>query len=270
VLVEVGKAALTAALGLAVLVLTIHLYAQAPTTGYPQRAPGDPATLERGKAIYSTNCAFCHGNDARGGDGGPNLLRSEIVLNDRNAELIGDILQNGVSTMPKFEFDRDQVSDLAAFIHSFRVAGYDASRFLPQTIVVGDAKAGEGYFKAKCASCHDVAGDLKGFAARIADARAMQQTWLMPGARGTRPSKPVPAIVRATLESGRQVEGQLVRIDDFLVTLVTADETQYTIRRDSKTATVEVRDPLQAHRELLRIYTDKDIHNVTAYLESLK
>ena len=197
-------------------------------------------------------------------------FRSEIVLNDKAGELIGDILRNGLSAMPKFELNADQVSDIAAFIHSFRVGGYDVSRFRPDTIVVGDPKAGEAYFKAKCASCHDVSGDLKGFAARIDDQRVMQQTWLMPGARGTRPSKPPATTVVVSLASGQQLEGQLIRIDDFIVTLRAADATEYTIRRQGQTPKVEVRDPLWQHKDLLRIYTDKDIHNVTAYLESVK
>jgi cytochrome c oxidase cbb3-type subunit III len=273
---------MTVAFGVVLVAGATHLGAQAPaegarggrggaiTTGYPTRPPADPAVIERGRLLYSTNCAFCHGADARGGEGGTNLLRSEIVLNDKSGELIGDILRNGLSAMPKFELNTGQVSDLAAFIHSFRVAGYDVSRLRPETIVVGDPKAGEAYFKAKCASCHDVAGDLKGFAARIDDARVMQQTWLMPGARGTRPSRPPAATVVISLPSGQQLEGKLVRIDDFIVTLVTADAAEYTIRRDGQTPKVELRDPLRQHKDLLRIYSDKDIHNVTAYLESLK
>src|SRR5207237_5629215 len=109
---------------------------------------------------------------------------SEIVLNDNNGELIGDILRNGLAAMPKFELNNEQVSDIAAFIHSFRVGGYDVSRLRPETIVIGDPKAGEAYFKARCASCHDTAGDLKGFAERINDPRIMQQTWLMQSGRG--------------------------------------------------------------------------------------
>ena len=278
---RLGRAGVAAVFTLLIFASVIHVRAQAPgqgqggrggpiTTGYPQRPPADPAVLDRGRLIYSTNCAFCHGADARGGDGGANLLRSEIVLNDKNGELIGDILRNGLSSMPKFELSTPQISDLAAFIHSFRVGGYDVSRLRPQTIVVGDPKAGEAYFKANCASCHDLSGDLKGFAARVNDSRIMQQTWLMPGGRGTRPSKPAPATVVVTLASGQQIEGQLVRIDDFIVTLAAADATQHTIRRDGQSPKVEVRDPLQSHRDLLRIYADKDIHNVTAYLESLK
>jgi mono/diheme cytochrome c family protein len=259
----------------------IHLSAQEPqgarggrggaiTTGYPQRPPADPAVIERGRLLYSTNCAFCHGTDARGGEGGANLLRSEIVLNDKGGELIGDVLRNGLSAMPKFELNNEQISDIATFVHSFRVAGYDVSRLRPETIVIGDAKAGETYFKAKCSSCHDVSGDLKGFAARINDARIMQQTWLFPGARGTRPSKQPSTTVAVTLPSGQQVEGQLIRIDDFIITLLSADATEYTIRRNGQSPRVEVRDALQAHKDLLRIYSDTEIHNVTAYLESLK
>jgi mono/diheme cytochrome c family protein len=242
----------------------------AVTNGYPARPPADPASVDRGKMLYGTNCAFCHGNDARGGDGGSNLLRSEIVLNDKDGELIGDILRNGVSSMPKFELNREQVSDIAVFIHSFRVGGYDISRLRPETIVVGNAKSGEAYFKEKCAACHDTAGDLKGFAARIGDSRVMQQTWLLPGARGTRPTKAPSTKVVVTLAAGQQLEGELVRIDDFIVTLIAADATQHTVRRNGTTPEVEVRDPVQAHKDLLRSYTDKDIHNVTAYLESLK
>jgi cytochrome c oxidase cbb3-type subunit 3 len=257
-----------------ILFAAIHLHAQARggaiTTGYPQRAPADPTTLERGRQLYDTNCAFCHGADARGGDGGSNLLRSEIVLNDQAGELISDITRNGLSSMPKFELNNQQVSDIAAFIHSFRVGGYDISRLRPETIVIGDPKAGEAYFKAKCAVCHDVGADLKGFAARINDARTMQQTWLMPGARGTRPSKTPDTSVVVSLGSGQQIEGRLVRIDDFIVTLTGSDGAQYTIRRDGQVPKVDVRDPLQPHRDLLRIYTDKDIHDVTAYLESVK
>src|SRR5262249_9100772 len=238
---------MTAVFGPVLAAGAIQLHAQAPaegarggrgsaiTTGYPARPPADPAVVERGRLLYSTNCAFCHGADARGGEGGANLLRSEIVLNDKNGDLIGDTVRNGLSSMPRFDLKPEQVSDIAAFIHSFPVAGYDLSRLRPDTIVVGDPKAGEAYFKTKCASCHDVFGDLTGFGRTINDARVMQQTWLMPGARGTRPSKAPVTTVVVSLPSGQQLEGQLIRIDDFVVTLLTADATEYTIRRDAQT-----------------------------------
>src|SRR5206468_2092906 len=93
-----------------------------PRTAYPDRPPGDPAAIERGKALYGVHCTFCHGADTRGGDGGPSLLRSAVVLDDQTGELIGPVVRNGRLDrgMPKFQVTDAQLSDLAAFIHSFR------------------------------------------------------------------------------------------------------------------------------------------------------
>src|SRR5882757_833779 len=97
---------------------------------YPDRPPADPAVLERGKAIYGVQCNFCHGSDARGGEGGPNLLRSQLVLNDQNGEGIAPVILNGRPDqgMPKFDLNKAQIADVATYIHSFRVGGYDISR----------------------------------------------------------------------------------------------------------------------------------------------
>jgi mono/diheme cytochrome c family protein len=242
---------------------------------YPQRE-ADAAAAERGRAVYGTYCAFCHGQDTRGGDGGPSLLRSQVVLDDQHGELITPIVLNGRTDrgMPKFTLTGAQVTDIAAFLHSFRVAGYDTARNTPPTIVVGNAAEGETYFKAKCASCHAGERDLRGLATRVTNPRALQQLWLMPDSvtgRGTPPpanSKPPRAIV--TLASGQKVEGELERLDDFSVALRTdaGDRQSWTIV-DGKPR-VDVIDPLKAHRDLLRTYSDADIHNVTAYLVTLK
>jgi mono/diheme cytochrome c family protein len=248
-----------------------------PLTGFaasfPQHPVADPAVVARGKALFGENCAFCHGVDARGGSGGPSLIRSTIVLNDKNGELMTPVVQNGIGDkMPKVNLTAAQVSDVAAYVHSFRVSGYDASRQKPISILVGDAKAGEAVFQAKCGSCHSSAGDLKGFAAKFSDPRAMQQNWLMPAAgRGGAATLNVPpTTVTVTLASGEKVEGRLVRIDDFDVTLAAADKSQRTFRRDGDNPKVEVHDPLQPHKDLLAFYTDKDIHDVTAFLVTLK
>ena len=194
---------------------------------YPARPPVDPAVLERGKALYSVHCAFCHGTDARGGDGGgPNLLRSQLVLSDRKGELIGDVVRNGrpATGMPPIALGQPQIADIADFIHSFSVGGDDAARNVPVTVVVGNATSGAAAFQARCAGCHSTTGDLKGIGARFAVARELQDYWLMPVAgrgRGTGPGanlKPVTAIV--TLPSGERSEGRLLRIDDFTVTIV--------------------------------------------------
>jgi len=242
---------------------------------FPQHAPSDPAAVARGKTIFAAQCAFCHGQDARGGgEGGPNLIRSEIVLKDQNGEAIGQVTAEGRTGMPKFNFTPAQISDLAAFLHSFRVSGYDTARNRPISILVGDAKAGQADFQAKCASCHSVTGDLKGIASKFEDPRALQQFWLMPGGGGRggggAPVNIAPTTATVTLAGGQKVEGRLTRISDFLVTIAEPDGTQRTFRRDGDSPKVDVHDPLEPHRKLLPTYSDKQIHDLTAYLVTLK
>ncbi|MFN0105732.1 MAG: c-type cytochrome [Bryobacteraceae bacterium] len=261
----------------------LTVYGQAPPTtapakptmrrppAYPERPPADPAMVARGKALYGLQCTFCHGSDARGGSGGPNLLRAELVLNDKEGELIGPVILNGREGMSKMALSPAQIADVSAFIHSFKVGGYDVSRMTPLTIVVGDAKAGEAYFGKTCAGCHSVAGDLKGIGVRIPDAKPLQQTWLVPGSgRGEGVPRPKPIIVTVTPAAGKKVEGRLVRVDDFVVTLVDGEGARRTFARDGDVPKVELRDPLQPHKDLLGTYSDKDIHNLTAYLVTVK
>lgn len=250
---------------------------------YPTRPPAPADVLDRGRALYGVNCNFCHGSDARGGEGGPNLLRTEIVLNDKDGELIGPVIVNGRidQGMPKFAMSQTQISDIAAYVHSFKVGGYDISRNVPPSILVGDAKAGEQYFTAKCASCHSVTKDLKGIGAKITDPKTLQNTWIMPGGGGGRggggggrggpsPTNVPPTTVTVTLGTGEKVEGRLGRIDDFIVVVYLPDGTERTIRRDGDSPKTEIHDPLQPHKALLSSYTDKDIHNLTSYLVTVK
>jgi len=283
-------------------ILTIHatfpIHAQSPEPGgaargktgpagrgspnFPARSAGDPMAIARGRTLYDTNCSFCHGEDARGGaEGGPNLIRSDYLLRDQNGEVLATIVQNGIpgTAMPKFTLSTTDLSDIAAFIHNFGISSRDPGRLRPPSIVVGDPKRGQAYFQAKCASCHAVTGDLKGIGSRIDDPRILQQTWIMPlvyggrGGGGTVASaalKVPPVTVTVTQADGRKVEGRLGRVDDFMVTLTEADGTSRSFRRNGAVPKVEVHDPMQPHKDLLRKYTDKDIHDVTAYLVTIK
>jgi cytochrome c oxidase cbb3-type subunit 3 len=237
---------------------------------FPQHDKADQATIDRGKALYGVQCNFCHGSDARGGEGGPNLLRSDLVLNDKNGEAIAVVVQNGRGEMPRLDLTNAQVSDIAAYIHSFRVGGYDISRMTPPSILVGDAAAGEKAFHAKCASCHSATGDLKGLASRFTDPKQLQNNFLLPGGgRGGGRGAPV-TTVTVTMPGGAKMEGRLVRIDDFFVTLADADGLQHTIRRDGDSPKVEINDPVKPHRDMLPTYSDTEIHNITSYLVTLK
>lgn len=278
-----GTAASLRATGIAVLVFTASLGglarqappADVPRFGveeYPARRPGDPAAIERGSTLYGVSCRFCHGADLRGGDGGgPNLLRSTVVLDDDQGERIGPVLQTGRGAMPPFQFTPEQTRDLAAYLHSFQVT----SRLLPSTvnIVVGDATAGARYVAEACAACHTTER-LAAFANNLAlaDPKVLQQMWLMPGfaGRGIAPIKaPVTRAVVA-VPLGQRVEGELLRMDDFTISIKLADGSVRTFVTAGTRTTVEILDPLAPHKALLSKYTDADIHNVTAYLVSLR
>ena len=134
-------------------------------------------------------------------------------------------------------------------------------------ILVGDAAAGEAYFAAQCASCHSPAGDLQGIASRIAEPKELQNTWVRGGSRtGPRP----PVNVTVTTSSGQRIAGTLERLDDFVVVLTTTDGRHHSFSRRGGAARIELADPLARHRALLSLYSDTDIHNVTAYLVTLK
>ncbi|HUE22301.1 MAG TPA: c-type cytochrome [Bryobacteraceae bacterium] len=247
------------------------------------RPPGDPVQIAHGKALFAVNCVSCHGVDLRGGDlGGPNLLRSHVSLSDQNGELILPIIQGSRQDegMPAIPIDPQDGLAVAAYIRS--VVETIGSQGRPPSlgkeapsILVGDASTGQAYFTAKCGSCHSATGDLQGIAARITDPKILQTNWVAGGGRRRRmpapgAASPRTATVSVTLASGEKVEGRLIRIDDFLVTVGLADGAVRTFRRDEDVPKVEVHDPMKAHRDLMAVYTDKDIHDVTAYLVTLK
>jgi len=243
---------------------------------YPIRPPGDPAAIARGRQIFSVNCSFCHGPDARGGEGGPNLIRSELVMTDKNGELIATVVQNGRPDkgMPQFNLATADVSDIAAFIHSFPVGGKVGPTGTVNPLV-GDAKAGQSYFNGagKCNTCHSVTGDLAGIGGKSADVRALQDLILSGGGgrgRGAvNPNVPVKTVT-VTLPSGQTVQGKLDRVDDFTVSLIDSDGNYRKFRRDGDVPKVVVKNPFQPHLDMLRTFTDSDIHNLTAYLVTLK
>jgi mono/diheme cytochrome c family protein len=248
---------------------------------YPDRPKAPVETIARGKATYGVSCGFCHGSDARGGEVGPNLLRSSIVMQDQDGELIAPIVHGARADkgMPRIELSDAQIKDVAAWLHSIHIASRTDPNENNIDIVRGDAKAGHADFQRRCASCHSVTGDLKGFAAKMPTPKVLQQTWLLPdGGAGPNGVPRVrlqdlhvpPVTATVTSPTGEKVEGVLTRIDDFYVGVKQADGTNRGFTRVGDVPKIEIHDPLAAHRELLHKYTDKEIHNITAYLVSLK
>jgi cytochrome c oxidase cbb3-type subunit 3 len=209
-----------------------------------------------------------------------------VVLADQAGELIGPVILSGRSNpglppMPKFTLPADDVRAIAEYLHSVAATmqgqgGPPRGTPAVLNVLVGDAAAGQGYFAKNCSACHSATGDLAGIGARNTNPMQLQNAWLggqaggggRGGGGGAAAANPV--MVTVTPPAGPKVEGRLGRIDDFLVIVNLEDGSSRSFRRNGDVPKVEIRDPREAHRKLLPTYTDKDIHDVTAYLVTLK
>lgn len=226
-----------------------------------------PALVEAGTGIYQQNCAFCHGRDAGGGETGPDLTRSKLVGDDKAGEKIGVVVLNGrvEQGMPKFNLSSQQISSLSAFLHKQKMQadlhqggrrGVDVA-----DLQTGNVEAGKQYFNGTgaCTSCHSPSGDLAHIASKHRGLKLEQQL-LYP--------RDAPAKLIVTLPSGETVSGRLKYRDEFTVAL--QDESgQYRSWPVSRVK-YSVDDPAHAHSDLLAKYTDDDIHNLMAYLQTLR
>jgi len=234
--------------------------------GPTERQRIDNAAADRGRLLYSQYCINCHGSTIKGTDSGPDLIRSVVVLRDRLGNGIGPAIRKAPHQTTLTE---TQVVDLSHFIHQ-RVEAIASNRNARGTlnVVTGNAEAGRTFFNGagKCNTCHSPSGDLAGIATRIPVAINLQQRFLFPALTRGGPKQ---VEVTVTPAGGRPVSGTLVRIDSFNVSLRDSSGEYQTFRRSSNVK-VDVRDPLAAHHELLDQYTDADMHNILAYLETLK
>jgi cytochrome c oxidase cbb3-type subunit 3 len=241
------------------------------------RPPGDPAAIARGKQTFSVNCGFCHGSDARGGEGGgPNLLRSPIVLNDQKGELVAAVVLNGrvERGMPKFSLPQDNIADIAVYLHSINIGRNAGEQFNPKRVLVGNAADGKTYFngKGRCSSCHSAKKDLASIGSKF-DPKTLQDTIFTGGSTGMLgmplPTAP-PRTVSISSPAIGVIQGRLVSIDDFVVVLIDANDHRRTINRDGDVPSIHISNPMQGHLDMVRGWEDQDLHDVTAYLATLK
>lgn len=242
-------------------------------------APPSPEAASRGRAIFISTCGFCHGTNATGGAQGPNLVRSTVVLHDQGtAKEIAPVVHNGRPGrgMPAFPNLSDaQMHDIAQFLLGRTQAAANRMEYTIQNIVTGDPKAGQVYFQSHCADCHSVAGDLAHIATRY-EPVALQGRFLYPGnfdssGTGAPPDPRTQKKVTVTLPSGVSYSGVLMHIDDFSVALRESSGVYRSwVYDDVKGIRVEVHDPLAQHVTLLHQYSDADMHNILAWLETLQ
>jgi cytochrome c oxidase cbb3-type subunit III len=233
----------------------------------PTRPPVNPTSAARGKRIYLQFCINCHGALAKGTEQGPDLIRSMVVLHDRAGTELGPAL--GRLANHKRNLTRDQVADLSEFLKQ-RVEETVKNRNgeKPPNVLTGNASTGRTYFVAKCSACHSPNGDLVGIAGRY-DPVTLQQRFLFPRSGG-RSAPPVKrARVTVTVASDPPVSGSLDRIDDYIVSLRDSSGEYRSFRRGPEVR-VEIDDPYAAHIRMLDEYSDTDIHDIVAYLETLR
>jgi cytochrome c oxidase cbb3-type subunit 3 len=230
----------------------------------PRPPLAEPAAA--GEQLFQQNCAFCHGRDAMGGEGGPDLTRSRLVRSDTNGDNIGAVVREGRpgTAMPAFNFSPQQIASLVAFLHAQVRAA--ASRpggrrgVSVADLQTGNAAAGKAYFYGAggCSKCHSPTGDLAGVASRYQGLQLEQRMLYPRGAKST---------LTVTLPSGKKMVGPLAYQDEFTVAMTTpagyrswsTDRVHFTV--DS---------PAEAHVRQFPKYTDDDVHNLMAYLQTLK
>jgi len=228
----------------------------------------DRAAVERGRVQFKSGCGFCHGDDATG-NRAPDLIRSTILGHDTNGDLLGPVIRNGrpEQGMPGFPtLTAAQISDIVVFLHSQAYAALHSAHvpndYPLAKLLTGNADAGKAYFNGAggCAPCHSPAGDLAGVARKY-NPLELQQRFLYPAGRAK-------STATITLRDGQMLEGAVVHDDEFEIAIRSKDGWYHSWQRSA--VKVQIHDPLAAHRALMEKYTDADIHNLFAYLETLK
>jgi cytochrome c oxidase cbb3-type subunit 3 len=239
-----------------------------PATATPQSYP--PEQIRAGQPIFAAQCGFCHGRDAMGGESGPDLTRAPLVAADVRGDKIGPMVRTGRVDrgMPGFTLAEADLAAVVAFIHNQKTtaASLAGGRRVVDVadLQTGNAEAGRRYFDGACTTCHSPRGDLAGVASRLRGLELLQRMlYPNPGAGAVSRAK-----VTVTPRSGSAVTGTLAYRDEFTIALTDPSGTYRAFPAHRVKVTVD--DPLSAHSEQLGKYTDDDMHNVLAYLQTLR
>ncbi len=252
--------------GLAALFSAVVINA-AQTDPQPRPQPSNPAQVTAGQSLFQQRCAFCHGRDAGGGETGPDLTGSKLVTDDVNGDKIGVVVRNGRPDkgMPAFNLSDQDIAALAAFIHDAKRKaetqqggrrGVDVS-----DLQTGNVEQGKTYFNGAggCAACHSPTGDLAGVATRYQGLKLEERMLYPQGAKAT---------ATITLPSGQTYSGKLNYRDEFTIGLMDSNGWYHSWPLDKVKVTLD--NPVEAHVKLLDKYSDDDIHNLMAYLQTLR
>ena len=226
---------------------------------------GSSNVAEAGNHLFQRNCAFCHGRDAAGGESGPDLTRSKLVLSDTNGSKVEDVVRNGrpEKKMPAFNFSNEEIHSLFLYIRHQATSSRPGGRrgVDVSDLQTGNVDAGKQYFNGVggCAKCHSATGDLAGIASRFEGLQLEEQMLYPRNAKSK---------VTVTLAKGQTVTGLLAYRDEFTIGLRDVDGVYHSWPVSRIRYTID--SPVDAHVEQFSKYTDEDIHNLMAYLQTLR
>jgi cytochrome c oxidase cbb3-type subunit III len=245
-----------------------------PAAGPAAESPVTVEQIQAGKSLFAAQCSFCHGRDAGGGESGPDLMASTLVKQDAHGEKISPVVRNGRpgKGMPAFgNVDEQQLAALVAFIHDRKANAKEGRRRTVDVadLQTGNAEAGMRYFNGAggCAKCHSPSGDLAGIAGKFQGLDLLKRMLYRENERAAGSTKAF-ATATVTLPSGQTISGRLAYRDEFTIGLV--DSSGWYRSWPVTQVKFTVMNPLEAHIEQLGKYTDEDVHNVLAYLQTLR
>jgi cytochrome c oxidase cbb3-type subunit III len=230
-------------------------------------AEPDKVAAARGAPLFQANCVVCHGQQARGAMG-PSLITSDEVLGDDHGEKLMPYLKLGRpgKGMPSFATMSDeQLKEIAEFLHLQVEDVANRGAYHVLNILVGNAAKGQAYVAAHCMSCHP-AETFAHIGSSFRSPEQLQRGWIWP-ARAGNGSLAITATVKT--RDGGTITGQVTQVSDFRITVVDRAGQTHVINREPGVE-VQINDPLAAHQEMIMTLTNDDMHNVTAYLETLK
>jgi mono/diheme cytochrome c family protein len=250
------------------MTVLVHFLSE-PSSGTTTETVGNSRRnlVRAGDALFHQNCAFCHGRDAMGGETGPDLTSSKLVKGDTSGQMIAAVVREGRpgNKMPAFNFSSEEIGSLIAFIRA-REAAADAQPGGRRGVAVadlqtGNAEAGRQFFEGAggCARCHSPHGDLAGIATRYEGLKLEQRMLYPEDAKST---------ATVTLPSGQRISGTLAYRDEFTIALRDSSGVYHSWTTSRVHYTVD--SPVEAHVKLFPRYTDDDVHNLMAYLQTLR
>jgi mono/diheme cytochrome c family protein len=230
----------------------------------------DKAAAALGAPLFQQNCAFCHGQQARGATGS-SLITSDEVLSDDHGEHLLPFLKKGrpEKGMPAFAAMTDaQLTDISEFVHLQVEEVANRGTYQVLNILVGDPDKGYVYVARHCMGCH-TAETFAHFAARFRSPEQLQRGWVWPSRPAGAGDSSLAVTATVKMPNGSAIAGRVTKVSDFRIALLdSANQTRIVERKPG--VKVSIADPLAPHEEMIQTLTNQDLHDVSAYMETLK